>query len=247
MDYTIKRSLRAKKMRLTLKSDGELILVLPKFVPEFAGKIFVQSNLDWIKNNRFKLPPVISSYLTMEIKTGTPIILFDQNNCSVVISSKASKRDCFEQIGDELVLYLRPAAEKSLKTGDRSGSKQVRIKCLIEKFYREAAREYLTERVDYWTSRMGLDYNVIRIKNTKSRWGSCSTKKNLNFNWRIMMAPKAAIDYLVVHEVAHLQQMNHSAKFWSLVKKYDPEFKDNKKWLHDNQQKLLSFLQPYDL
>ncbi len=243
MEYTIKRSLRAKKMRLTLKPDGELILVLPKFVPEFVGKIFVQSNLSWIKNKRLKLAPVISSYLNTEIKTGTSITLFDQFYYSVRISSTPSIRGRFEQVGEELVLYLRPVAEKSLKIGDSFHREQVRIKYLIEKFYREQARAYLTERVDYWTNKMGLDYNVIRIKNTTSRWGSCSTKKNLNFNWRIIMAPKAVINYLVIHEVCHLKQMNHSSKFWALVAEYDPKFKDHKKWLHDNQQKLLSFLQ----
>lgn len=235
MEYTIKRSLRAKKMRLTLKADGELVLVLPRLVPAFAGKIFVQSNLAWIKHNRSKLPPVVSSYLNTEIKTGTPINFFDQNLYTIKIESFNATRNGFylDEIENELVLSL---TQKS----------QPAIKALVEKFYQAQARVYLTARVDYWTAQMNLDYNMIRIKNTKSRWGSCSTKNNLNFNWRIMMAPKSVIDYLVVHEVAHLQHMNHSAKFWALVEQYDPEFKTHKKWLHDNQQRLLSFLQPCD-
>ena len=234
MDYTIKRSVRAKKMRLKMSADGALILVLPKYTPEIAGRIFVESNRHWIKAQRIKLPPIIKSYQQSEINNGTPVLFFDQNLYTIKVEPTTFKRDYFESEEAQLILYLG--------NNTKSETKQIRLKILLEKLYRETAREYLTQRVDYWCEQMGLSYKDIRIKNTKTRWGSCSSHKNLNFNWRIMMAPKSVIDYLVVHEVAHLKHMNHSAQFWDLVKAYDPKFKHHKKWLRDNQERLLVFL-----
>lgn len=81
---------------------------------------------------------------------------------------------------------------------------------------------------------MQLSYNKVFIKDQSSRWGSCSTNRNLNFNWRAIMAPEPVIDYLVIHELCHLKEMNHSAAFWSMVEVYDPEYKKHRHFLKIN-------------
>ena len=82
---------------------------------------------------------------------------------------------------------------------------------------------------------MDLEYNQVRIKGNKSRWGSCSSKKNINLNWALLMAPMNVSDYVVIHELCHLKEMNHSKDFWKLVQKYDPNFKEHIKWLKNHQ------------
>ncbi|PIR43823.1 zinc-dependent protease, partial [candidate division WWE3 bacterium CG10_big_fil_rev_8_21_14_0_10_32_10] len=85
---------------------------------------------------------------------------------------------------------------------------------------------------------LNLKYKKIYIKNVKTIWGSCSSRKNLNFNYKLVMAPHNIIDYVVIHEVCHLVHQNHSKSFWSLVKSIDPNFKEHKKWLHENGHNL---------
>jgi len=231
MQYTIRRSQKAKRMRLSIKSNGELTLVLPRFVPEIAGKAFVQANRLWIKRHQDKLALKVSDFQQYEFITGTGLVFFDQKKYTIKIIRALNSKPT----------YVLEADKLSLKVPHKNS--QESIKSLIEKFYRDQAREYLSARSQHFATWLGTDFNELRIKNTKSRWGSCSSKKNLNYNWRIMMAPKEVIDYLVIHEVCHLKQMNHSAKFWALVESLDPDFKIHKKWLRDNQERLLNFLQ----
>jgi len=104
----------------------------------------------------------------------------------------------------------------------------------FEKIYREQAREKITERCKYYGEMHGLKFNRIRITGAKTRWGSCSAKNNLNFCWKLILAPEEILDYVVVHELSHTVHKNHSAKFWNLVEQIDPEHKKNRKWLKQN-------------
>jgi predicted metal-dependent hydrolase len=97
--------------------------------------------------------------------------------------------------------------------------------------YKEEARELVKERIAVFNKIYGLSPNRITIRNTKSRWGSCSKKGNLNFNYRIVFLPPALADYLVVHELCHLGEFNHSPKFWNLVAKAVPDYKKLQKEL----------------
>jgi predicted metal-dependent hydrolase len=96
---------------------------------------------------------------------------------------------------------------------------------------KENARALVYERINYFNEAYGFKFNKISIKNTKSRWGSCSKKGNLNFNYRIVFLPPALADYLVVHELCHLKEFNHSKRFWDLVAEAVPHFKRLKKEL----------------
>ena len=114
------------------------------------------------------------------------------------------------------------------------------IEYLLEQWYRYEARNRIEERVRYYTNRydFGKRVNRITIKDQKSRWGSCSTKCNLNFNYRLIKAPDEVLDYVVVHELCHLQHMNHSQAFWSAVQAILPDYMDSKEWLRKNSARL---------
>ncbi|MBI5180802.1 MAG: M48 family metallopeptidase [Nitrospirae bacterium] len=105
-------------------------------------------------------------------------------------------------------------------------------------WYKEQAHQKISERAIWHSSLSGLKYNKIRISNAQRRWGSCSSKRNLSFSWRLIMAPLNVIDYVVVHELAHLEENNHSKRFWDKVKIMMPDYKQYKKWLKENRHLL---------
>lgn len=104
----------------------------------------------------------------------------------------------------------------------------------------DQAVEYIPKRVKYYAEKENFVYNKITIKNLVSRWGSCSTKGNLNFNCLLMLTPDYVIDYIVVHELCHLCEMNHSEKFWAEVEKIMPDYQRAELWLKQNGGNLIS-------
>ena len=104
---------------------------------------------------------------------------------------------------------------------------------LIKKWYVSRGREKLVPRIHYFADTIGVTYNELFITDMKYRWASCSPKNNLNFNWRILKAPMSVVDYLIVHELAHLLELSHSAKFWNIVAVQVPDFERPKVWLRN--------------
>lgn len=109
----------------------------------------------------------------------------------------------------------------------------------LEKRYIEAAREYFPKRVTCFLPLTGGSYERITIRDQKTRWGSCSAKGTLSFNWRLMLAPPAVLDYVVVHELCHLTHMDHSPAFWALVEQVCPDYRAHRKWLKEHGRELV--------
>ncbi len=106
----------------------------------------------------------------------------------------------------------------------------------------EQAVRMIPERAAFFAQKMGVRYGNITIRNQRTRWGSCSSKRNLNFNCLLMLVPAEVCDYVVVHELAHLKELNHSPQFWAEVQKIIPDFRRHRKWLKDNQAALIGRL-----
>ncbi|MBQ5656705.1 MAG: M48 family metallopeptidase [Bacteroidaceae bacterium] len=107
---------------------------------------------------------------------------------------------------------------------------------------RERTRILVTERVRYFAPLVGVTYNQIAIRVQRTRWGSCSSKGNLNFNCLLALVPPDVLDYIVVHELCHRKELNHSERFWTEVGKVLPDYKIRKKWLKDNGANLIARL-----
>jgi predicted metal-dependent hydrolase len=113
------------------------------------------------------------------------------------------------------------------------------LKRIVEAWLKDTAKAFITERVLHWSRRMNCTFSDIRFKDLKSRWGSCSQRGNLNFNWRLIGAPVDVIDYVVVHELSHRFEMNHSQRFWKKVEEFLPNYQAAKHWLKANGGQLL--------
>ncbi len=98
-------------------------------------------------------------------------------------------------------------------------------------WYKQEAKTYILQRLPELAGQFGFRYNRVFIRDTKSRWGSCSIRKNVSFNWRLIKAPQAVIDYVILHELAHTIHFNHSKQYWALVERICPEYKAHKDWL----------------
>ena len=108
-----------------------------------------------------------------------------------------------------------------------------------EKELRERAKSVLAQRTAYFARQVGVTYGRITVRDQKTRWGSCSQTGNLNFNFRLILAPSEVLDYVVVHELCHRRQMNHSAQFWQEVAQVLPDYRKRKAWLTENGWRLM--------
>ncbi len=121
-------------------------------------------------------------------------------------------------------------------------SNDLNDKSILIKFLRDKLLLEVTKLVDVFSAKHDLSFSKIRIMNNKNKWGSCSSKGVLSFNWRLVFAPKEILEYLVVHEMCHIIEMNHSVRFWNLVEKLYPDYKLAKLWLKKNGVRLHHYL-----
>lgn len=148
-------------------------------------------------------------------------------------------------LGEELNIeysskeFLKP---RVLRSGNNvvvfKGESKKQPKTILNEWLIERARDHIVDRVKYYSQNYDLKFRRVAIKDTVSRWGSCSSDKNLNFNWRLSFAPLKVLDYVIVHELCHTIQMNHSNSFWEEVEKVMPEYKIAEKWLKINGREL---------
>ncbi len=149
----------------------------------------------------------------------------------------------FPYLGLPMPIHLENVSENKISNSrivlSKSKVEKSSIKEEIEKLYREKARDLFTVKVKKYSKQIDVDYNKIMIWNQRTRWASCSSKKNLSFNWRLLMAPEKIIDYIVVHELAHLIEKNHTKEFWNIVEKYIPDYEQREEWLKENGIRLI--------
>jgi hypothetical protein len=147
----------------------------------------------------------------------------------------------FMYLGETYKLYVEGAQCAPLVFDNAfhlAGDYQARGRQAFIKWYKEQARYKIPERASLYLSKTGLQCNKIGITNARGRWGSCSRNGNLNFTWRLIMAPLPVIDYVAAHEVAHLEHKNHSREFWNKVMALAPNYKQHRKWLRENEHLL---------
>jgi len=119
-------------------------------------------------------------------------------------------------------------------------SKEDDPSALITDWLKTKSDEVLREKTKNWAEKIGVEYNQIFVKDQQTVWGSCSSKKNLNFSYRIIKMPLAVQDYLIIHELCHLSYMNHSAEYWQLVAQFCPDHKLHRRWLNEHKDEIFA-------
>ncbi len=151
---------------------------------------------------------------------------------------RISKRE-IERILEEKSAWIQKSIDE-LKTYKEKNEEEEYNKLNAEEIKELSARAHrvIPERVAYYAKQIGVDYGRITIRHQKTRWGSCSAKGNLNFNCLLMLSPTEVLDYVIVHELCHRKEMNHSKRFWAEVEKAYPAYKEARLWLKKNGQRL---------
>jgi predicted metal-dependent hydrolase len=148
------------------------------------------------------------------------------------------------QIDDAIDFHRAWLARQLAKaTEPRLGLERLR---LTEAQGRREARERIALIAQSEARALGVTYNRITLRDQRSRWGSCSSKGTLSFNWRLVLAPHDVLDYVVVHEICHLRELHHGASFWKLLERRRPNYRDSKKWLDDHGWEILAYQPPVD-
>lgn len=201
----IKRHAKAKKLKLRLsRAGGEISLTMPPKLPISQGKAFIEQNLNWLALEMEQALPIIPVGHGIDIPiqgTLTPIKYHSDDSRRI-------------QMRDQTVWV--PADDTGL-TGAR-----------LKRWLMKNARHHIEESLAYHQNVMNITIRDVGIGDMKTRWGSCAYNGSLRFNFRLIMAPKEVMDYVVIHELAHRRHMDHSRQFWQLVGDYCPDYKEQR-------------------
>jgi predicted metal-dependent hydrolase len=134
-------------------------------------------------------------------------------------------------LGHDLLLVPQAGRRQVHRRGERLLVPVGDARPALERFYRRAARAEVAERLDRATALAGTPYSGLSIRAQRTRWASCSTEGRMSFNWRLLLAPESVLDYVVWHEVCHLEILDHSPRFWALVERHWPRWREDRDWL----------------
>lgn len=217
---------KRKTISIKITENGEVIISAPLSLSNTRIEEFLKNKAGWI------------------------ISKLDMVKASANTKSNISEKDNLMLLGESFKLNIYDNEERVIRVTFKhrqlhvyapiniDGDKDAYIKEALTNWYMKQASLIYRERVEHYSKILKVHYNKITIKEQKTRWGSCSSKGNLNFNWRVIIAPIQIVDYLVVHELCHLVHMNHSKDFWALVESIVPNYKKCKDWLKANGNSL---------
>jgi predicted metal-dependent hydrolase len=204
-DFSVQRSPRARRVRVSVDGDGSVRVTLPRRAPERAAAEAVRELSPWIERRRRALARAAAEV--------------------------ARTPGTVPYLGGELVLVAEHGRTRVHRRGDTLLVPRAGQAAALERWYRRAARAEIGPRLDAAVARAGTRYSGLTIRGQRTRWASCSSKGAMSFNWRLLLAPAAVLDYVVEHEVCHLEVMDHSPRFWRLLEARVPDWQDHARWL----------------
>ncbi|GIM45096.1 hypothetical protein DNHGIG_06450 [Collibacillus ludicampi] len=228
--YLVKESKRAKYVRIEIRPDGSLVVTRPAHVSLSTIEDILSKKKKWILFQREQLKQESTQHWQHTYQNGEPFLYMGEEVLLQV---------SHDEIARPLIRLHGKRLEALVPFSVSNEEMPVVLREAIENWYRMEAKRVITERVYELAVREGLTFNRIFIKGQKTRWGSCSTLGNLNFNWRLMMCPPEVIDYIIIHELCHLNEMNHSQRFWNLVALRCPNYKECELWLKQNGSQIM--------
>ena len=218
-EVKVKRTSRRRTVSLEVR-EGFVQIIVPNVLSEKEIENIIVKKTKWIRNKLLvhKSKPV---YKPKEFITGESFSYLGKNYRLKVINSKKS---CVEIKDDRIFVYKRPKGKS--------------VKDLLVNWYKQQGIKLFEKKTKKYQELIGVKPSSISTRTYSKRWGSCSSKGDITFNWRIIMAPHSVIDYVVIHELCHLVHHNHSPKYWRTVKSFYPNYKEKVNWLRDHSKTL---------
>lgn len=230
INYTIRESKRAKRISMRVDIKKGLEVVYPAGVKKPSAEEILTQNSSWVLEMVGRLETRLETRFAREYQHGEIFRYLGEDRTLNIIQKTHGKTITVNLTDTSLDVSL-PSEAKPTDTDI--------LQDAIEKFYRTQAKNFLPKRTYEIATQLGYEVNRVVIKNQKTRWGSCSTNKNINLNLRLMMTPHDAIDYIIIHELCHLTHMDHSKAFWNLVGTHCPRYKYWRKWFKQNNEYLV--------
>ena len=241
--YALRLSRRAQHPSLTIRPETGLVAVVPPGCPHEELESLMRRHARWIlrQTDRFA---AAAARIPRRWPYG-PTLPYQGIEHTVVL--RMGRVPLVRRSDDgRLVVQLRPSAPASALGGPGSeappprlggmgrveGSSLERARRLLKRWYIEEAFRHLEARANVWAEALHVTWRRLRVKDQRCRWGSCSLSGNVNFNYRLIMAPPRVLEYVVLHELLHRRELNHSARFWRLVAHYCPVYRDLVRWLN---------------
>lgn len=213
MSVHVNRMIRSKRrtVALIVERDGSVTVRAPMKMSTMAIEDFVHKHAEWVKRKQAELQSAVTEQ-PRRYQAGEQFLYLGRSHQLEIVRNARKK----------LVL------DESFKLAE---SEQSHAEALFQDWYRKQARKIIGERVSFFAKQFQLEAEKIRITSARTRWGSCSSKGTLSFSWRLLMTPLDVIDYVVVHELAHIVHHNHAKRFWDLVEKWMPDYRERRKQL----------------
>lgn len=220
--YEIVINRRLKFARIAIGLDG-MKISLPRKMSNRDIERLLETKESWIYGHYMKIKPALD-----RIHDYSRYVLYkgDFYNKTIYLGDK----NFVDFGGNEFNIYI--------DTVLNDPEKDKKAAVLLKEWYINSSREVINKRLIYYRRIINVSYNAVKIKDQRSRWGSCSDKRNLNFNWRLIMMPQQVMDYVIIHELCHLKHLNHSKDFWNMVYRYMPDYKKSIEWLKENAELL---------
>lgn len=231
LSYTVKYSKRRKTIQIKIINAQALEVTVPYKTSEVYIQNLLQQKSCWILNKISILAKIDQNPINKSLCDGAQILYLGTPHTLSLLTSSV-KNPVISRGIKHITVYL----PKDFDTHS------ILLKYTIKEWFIESAEKTLRAKTIAWADQIGVIPKKIRIKEQKTRWGSCSSLGAVNYNWRIIMSPPGVIDYLVVHELCHLKFLNHSPYFWELVEQFIPDFKLYRAWLRSNGNLLTGIL-----
>lgn len=210
-EVKIRRSRLSRKIKLTVDIDGVLSASIPYFSPDFAVKRL-------ISQNRPQIRKMLAERSAKNFYRNGDTIGKSHSLIFRKVNSLTSENQVKIKIESNQIIVFGEDFESPLV--------QAEIRKTVSKILRKQAKAYLPRRVNFLAEKHGFTFEKLRFSHTKTRWGSCSSRGTISLNIALMKLPFELIDYVIIHELCHTRQMNHSPKFWAEVEKYCPNYRD---------------------